>query len=239
MIPVLDRPHRITPLVRSIIHTTDPEHTVTEFVRSPGYPAEAAAVTEGILTLVAHGHHGRSTVLPEDERHGDYARKVNVAVAPASAEWYFLGADDIEFQPGWWKAAMAVATPTTDVIGVCDCGDFVEGSVSRRQVRDQLHAVHCLVSRRYLERGTIDDPTKLLHEGYPHEIVDMEFTATARHRGVWAYAEDSHVEHVHHRFGKAPRSEYSNSRVAHDRLRQGRHLYRQRCHLWGEENPAL
>jgi len=60
------------------------------------------------------------------------------------------------------------------------------------------HATHPLVRRSYVEEhGTIDEPGKVLHEGYDHQWVDNELVETAKARGAWAFAKNSHVEHLH------------------------------------------
>jgi len=43
----------------------------------------------------------------------------------------------------------------------------------------------------------------LYHTGYWHEGCDVEFAATARSRGTYAFAADSIVEHLHPLWGKA------------------------------------
>ena len=92
------------------------------------------------------------------------------------------------------------------------------------------HSTHSLVTRAYTHHGTIDDPSRLLHEGYPHEYVDDEFVGTARHRGAFAAAPDSVVEHLHPQVQKAPMDDLYAQQ--HSRMRRSVGLYRQRRHLW-------
>jgi hypothetical protein len=92
------------------------------------------------------------------------------------------------------------------------------------------HATHSLVSRAYIARGSIDDPSRLLHEGYSHCFVDDELVATARARGAWVFAHDSFVEHLHPAWGKGPADPTYAAGArsfAHDRR-----LHRARSVLW-------
>ena len=125
------------------------------------------------------------------EGRGDYARKINAGYDAVEAEWYFLGADDIRFHPYWFEVAMEVHKQTEAcVIGTNDLGN--------PQVLQGQHATHSLVLLDYVEEcGTIDEPGKVLHEGYSHNFVDTEFVATAKWRDAWAFAVNSRVEHLH------------------------------------------
>lgn len=154
---------------------------------------------------------------------GDYARKMNHGVRVTTEPLLFLGADDIDFHPGWFEAACARLTPGVGVVGTNDLGN--------PRVISGEHATHVLVTRAYVERhGTIDEPGKVCHEGYPHEFVDDELVATAKARGAWAFAADSIVEHLHPSWGKAPTDPlYDGQRR---RLVQGRRVFERRKRLW-------
>jgi hypothetical protein len=53
---------------------------------------------------------------------------------------------------------------------------------------------------------------------------------TAKHRGVWAFAADSVVEHLHPAWGKAPDDDlYAAQRARMDASRQ---LFVRRARLW-------
>jgi hypothetical protein len=93
------------------------------------------------------------------------------------------------------------------------------------------HSTHSLVTREYVDKfGTIDEPGVVLHEGYHHEFVDDEFVQTAMFRGMWAFAEDSHVEHLHPNWNKAPSDRLY--RMQRRRMRLGKRVYAERKHLW-------
>jgi hypothetical protein len=109
-----------------------------------------------------------------------------------------------------------------EVVGVNDL-------IPRRRNR-RGHATHFLVTRDYTERGTIDGNPGLLHEGYDHSFVDDEFIATAEKRGVYAYAPDAHVRHLHWMNRSAPDDEvYRKGRA---RFEQDRRLFHERSVLW-------
>lgn len=193
-IPVLNRPHRVEPLLASLLATT------RERVKSGGdgvvapvficSPSDSAQVMEvelnGCTPLIVDWEPGRA----------DYAKKMNYAWRHTDHDWVLLGADDLVFHPGWLEEALRVHDEThACVIGTNDIGNA--------RVTSERHSTHTMVSRAYGECGTIDDPTVLLHEGYWHNFVDDEFVQTAMHRETWAFAPGCVVEHLHPHWGKA------------------------------------
>jgi hypothetical protein len=156
---------------------------------------------------------------------GDYAKKINFAVASYDSTWYFLGADDLRFHPGWFSSAMFAHTQTGClVVGTNDLGN------SRVQVGD--HSTHTLVHRDYVARGSIDDATKVLHEGYVHCYVDDEFIQTAIHRGEFVSATSSAVEHLHPDWDKTDRRNDVAYQISRRSMTTGYRLFRRRRPLW-------
>lgn len=153
---------------------------------------------------------------------GNYAHKINMGVRVTDEALIFLAADDLNFHHGWLEAAKAKLGPGIGVVGTND--------LCNRRTINGTHSTHSLVTREYVGRGTIDDPGKLLHEGYRHEYVDDEFVATAKKRRAWAHARDSIIEHLHPDAGKAPMDALYRGRPA--RMRQGYRLFRRRRRLW-------
>lgn len=214
LIPVLRRPQNITPLVASIRNTTADYELL--FIASPSDHTEMAELeVQGQQYIVLNGDY---------EDRGDYAKKINRGFESIKANWYFLGADDLRFHPGWFEAAMRVQAQTDAcVIGTNDLGN-------PRVIRGD-HSTHSLVLRDYVaECGTIDEPGKVLHEGYPHEFVDDEFIVTAKWRGAWAFAGDSRVEHLHPNWQKAVMDPIYARQEA--RMDLGKTLFEQRKRLW-------
>lgn len=209
LVPVLGRPQNAQPLVDSIVKATEAEHRIT-FVVSADDKEEIDAVHEtGSLCLISF-----------DDR---YAPKINLGVQLTDGEFVFLGADDLRFWPGWDVAAIERYEETEKpVIGTNDLGNAT--------VMAGRHATHSLVHRSYVERGTIDEPGKLLHEGYQHNWVDTEFVGTAMKRDAFTFCRDSHVEHLHPFWHKGPDDAiYEKGRQDY---RVDRRLYLKRRRFW-------
>lgn len=216
-IPVLGRPHRIVPLLASLTAATPEPHRVL-FVCSP---------SDQVMIDACRASGRDVHVMAQDWREGDYARKINTALTVSDEPFILTGADDLHFHPGWLRAGLRrFDDPKVGVVGTNDLGS--------RRVMAGEHATHFLVRRTYaLEQGTIDEPGKIFHEGYWHEFVDDEVVGTARHRDAWAMALDSHVEHLHPDWGKAP----TDPMYARSGRRQqaGYRLFARRQHLWQTE----
>ena len=189
LIPVLGRPQNAQPLVDSIRENTTVPHTVYFLCTRGDEPQiEACKATKCPTILVEPGRH-------------EYARKINYGVEWSAEhfpgnEFVFMGADDLRFHPAWAERAVAYFSKRTRVIGTNDLGN--------RTVMEGRHSTHSLVHRSYVALGTIDEPGKLLHEGYDHNYVDTEFIGTAMHRDEFAFAAGSHVEHLHPFWHKGP-----------------------------------
>lgn len=212
LVPVLGRPHRVEPLVASMGAATPEPHRVV-FIASPGDHDTLAAVRAS----------GADLLVASRVERGDYATKINLGYRETAEPHLFLGADDLRFHAGWYRAAVARLDGTVQVVGTNDLG-------SPRVIAGD-HATHSLVTRTYVdEHGTIDEPGKVLHEGYWHEFVDDEFVATAKHRGVWAHAGDAVVEHLHPNWGKAPMDRLYARQA--QRMRSGRRVFERRSVLW-------
>lgn len=214
LVPVLGRPHRIVPFLQSLAAATPGRYRVVFIADSHDTPTIGAIEKAHATPLIVDGN---------------YAHKINKGVHATSEQLLFLGADDLHFHPGWLEAAKAKLTPGIGVVGT---NDLCNGRVIAGE-----HSTHSLVTRAYTELGTIDDPTRLLHEGYPHEFVDDEFVQTAMYRGAYAHAHDSVVEHLHPQVGKAPMDDlYAAQR---QRMRHGARIYRRRRHLWTQPLSSL
>jgi len=206
LVPVLGRPQNVEPLLESIRETT-PTGRVLFIANPDDYEEHKAIEAAGEEMLIVDGN---------------YATKINRGIDATDEPLIFQGADDLRFYPGWLEAAKA---KITDGIGVVGTNDLLS-----KRVMAGEHATHALITREYTKLGTIDDPTKVLHEGYPHEYVDDEFIETAKKRGAFVHAPDSVVEHLHPFGGKAPMDALYSK--AGRRLMLGRWRYRWRRRLW-------
>jgi glycosyltransferase involved in cell wall biosynthesis len=211
LIPVLQRPHRAEPVARSIRETSDARPL---FICSPqDKPEHAAVAATGADSLRLPVHNGP----------GDYARKINYGYENSNEPFLFLAADDLQFHPGWLEAAKRHLSGTVQVVGTNDLGNA--------RVIAGNHSTHTFVTRDYCDRyGTIDQPGRVLCEEYPHEFVDDEFISTAKARGVYAHAHDSHVEHLHPNWNKAPTDALYRQEPV--RIRMGRDIFIRRQRLW-------
>lgn len=207
LVPVLRRPHRVAPLLASIAAATPKPYRVL-FICDPGDREEQDAIAMAGGEMISPG--------------GNYASKINAGVRHTTEPLLFLGADDLQFHPGWFEAAACRLTDTIGVVGTND--------LCNRRVVNGEHSTHSLVARWYAELGTIDKPGDVLCEIYAHEFVDDEFVETAKYRRAYAHAHDSIVEHLHPQVGKAPMDDLYAAQPV--RMRQGRRVYRQRRPLW-------
>jgi len=210
LVPMLGREHRVAPLLASLSASCDARPLFLLSQHDEPVRAAVEAMGADHVTVPGPGP-------------GDYARKINTGLRESTEPLLFLGADDLHFHPGWLEAATAKLAPGIGVVGTNDLGS--------KRVMAGIHATHSLVTRTYAETfGTIDEPGKILHEGYPHEYVDDELVGTAKHRKAWAFAFDSRVEHLHPAWGKAPvDAMYGQQRR---RMAQGRPIFEARKHLW-------
>lgn len=184
IVPVLSRPHRVQPLLESLLASVEAERSAgwivrPVFVATPGDDAELAAIR-------AAGHEPLLVAAANSQ----YPIKINTGARAAAEDWLFTGADDLHFHPGWLTHALnAHAASGCLVIGTNDLGNQL--------VKQGKHSTHSLVHRSYLELGTIDEPGKLMHEGYDHNSSDVEMIETAVARGQFVFARDAVVEHLH------------------------------------------
>jgi glycosyltransferase involved in cell wall biosynthesis len=206
IIPTKDRPQNVARVLASIRETT-PDARVLFVVEPSDEATHRAVEAEGGEMLVVHG---------------GYAKKINRAVQATTEPLIFQGADDLIFHPGWFEAARGRLTEGIGVVGTND--------LALKRVMAGVHSTHALITRDYAKRGTIDNPARLLHEGYWHECVDEEFVETAMARNAFAHAADSIVEHIHPVAGKAPVEGFYSK--AGRRLLVGRLLLRWRRRLW-------
>jgi glycosyltransferase involved in cell wall biosynthesis len=216
LIPVLRRPQNVVPLVESVVSTTFVPYEIV-FIASPSDQEEIEELEARKQTCLIMDY-------DYDVAGGDYARKINHAFNSIQAKWYFLGADDLRFYPYWFDHAMNNHKITgACVIGTNDLGNPL--------VIQGLHSTHSLVLGEYArECGTIDEPGKILHEGYPHEYVDNEFVETARCREAWSFSEKSVVEHLHPNWKKAKTDDIYEGQSL--RMQIGKRLYDKRKRMW-------
>lgn len=225
IVPVLGRPDSIRPLYESIVSgTTTPWHL--RFMCSPGDETmQACALVSGQDERVV------TRLVDWESGHGDWAKKINAGYSETKEDFILLGATDLFFHPGWDEAALQVAAASgAGVIGTNDLGNAT--------VMRGLHSTHPIVRREYIEaQGTIDEPRKVLHEGYQHQWVDTELVETAKARGQWAFAPASRVEHLHFMWGKSKRDATYDKALSTSQ--EDHRLFGQRRRLWHRKRVSV
>lgn len=213
-VPVLGRPERARQIAESVYDATTVPYRLL-FLCSPGDEAQRAACERtGADLLVVDWQPGK----------GDYARKINHAVAVSDEPWILMGADDLCFCPDWAENALACGDQTgAGVVGTQDWGNS--------RVMAWQHSTHPLVRRSYIvEHGTIDQQGLMLHEGYDHNFCDDELVATAKHRGEWTFCPEAEIPHLHPDWGKG---EWDDTYVkGRKRFNDDAALYKKRSRLW-------
>lgn len=214
-IPVLGRVYHIDPLLASVYATTPNPRVV--FITSTND-------TSGVVDYIKNSGEEFLELDPILVKQGgqvwnfaDYSRKINLAFRNTSEPLFFTGATDLEFTPGWFEAATNAINGDVQCIGT-KCGHNYSTEIG-------WGSTHTLITREYGERGTIDDPDCVLHEGYWHEWVDIEMIETAKVRNAFVGAA-SRVLHVN----RTSDRHYNNGSM---RELQGFNLWEQRKELLG------
>ncbi len=211
IIPMLGREWTVEPMIESVKETTPGANVV--FVCTYG--------DSEVLKTVRKSK--ANAILVKPRKVGDYAHKINVGYQNTTEPLLFTGACDINFHPGWFELATELLQGDIGVVGTNDLG-------LDRSMNGQ-HSTHTLVTRKYADQyGTIDEPGKILHEGYVHEYCDDELVQTAELRGKWAWAQRSIVEHMHPAWGKGVWDDSYNRWT--DRMEASEALFKERSKLW-------
>lgn len=205
--PVLARPHRVKPLIESLARATRVPHRLVFIANPEDEPEQQAIADAGAEMFIVDGN---------------YAHKINAGIRGTQEPLIFLGADDLDFKPGWFEKAKDKLAEGIGVVGTNDL-------CNRRTMRGR-HSTHSLVARWYVSQGTIDEPDRLLHEGYRHEYCDDELVETAKARGAYAHARNSFVEHLHPLVGKAP--DDATYQLGRSGTHLSKQLFSRRQRLW-------
>lgn len=177
IVPVLGRPHRAGPFMESLRESTD-----SAAVYAVANDSDAASQSAWIAA--------KANVLYSP--YVTFAEQVNYAYGITHEPWLFLTGDDVVFHPGWADELLRVAAATgAQVVGSND--------LTNARAEEGSHSPHMLISRQYIADvgASWDGPGVVCHEGYRHMFVDDEIVTAAKQRGVFAYAKDAIVEHLH------------------------------------------
>jgi hypothetical protein len=112
-------------------------------------------------------------------------------------EYSLLIGDDVRFIPGWYEAFLKAAEDP-------DAGLISSNDMGNPYVLAGTHATHPFISTKYVEEqgASWDGPGHICHTGYRHWWVDEEWSVKARHDGVFRYAPNCKIEHLHPTWGK-------------------------------------
>lgn len=209
IIPMLGRPHRVRPVLRSIQDSCD-ARVIFGVTRTDHL----------VRTELDQINAEYETFDPREV--GDYAHKINTLAALTVEPLIFTGADDLHFHPGWLDAAKAQLAEGIGVVGTNDLGNPA--------VLKGVHSTHSLVTRDYLAQGLIDGKAGVYSEAYWHEFCDNEMVEVAMKRKAWAFAFDSIVEHLHPAHGKAE-SDATYQQIDR-RTKQGAAMFYERRSMW-------
>lgn len=217
-VPLLGRPQRVRPLLESARDATPEPHTIWLIVTH----GDQQVINE---SLALADEFSARVVQMAPQAVGDYAKKINRVFNLSVEPFIFTAADDLKFYDGWWPAARAMFDdPKIGVVGTNDLAP-----TNRSRAGD--HSTHFAIRRTYVQQhGLIDGAAGVFYEGYHHEYVDDEAVGTAKHRGAWAYASNSIVEHLHPHWGKAPLDR--SYRQQNRRMVLSRRLFSQRRRMW-------
>lgn len=190
LVPVLNRPQNVAPLVESFLAGC-PADSYLDFLVDVDDTAEWETV-KAVTDWQRVGWHQAT---------GSWPKRINFGALENEADWYLCAADDIRFTPGWWEAtAGSRGVSACGVIGTND--QMLDGTGGNPRVQTSDLTIHPLVRATYIrDYGTIDEPGKVVHDGYHHWCCDDELLWTAKIRGAYAYCPDAHIEHLHPYWG--------------------------------------
>lgn len=159
-----------------------------------------------------------------NERSRGSAGAHNTAYLKTSEQYFFIGADDLGFRPGWLEKCLEKMVDPIKVVGTND--------LHNRNVLRGVFATHFLVDRNYIREhsGIFDGENLVLPECYAHNCSEREFVEMAKLRNVFVPCFEAIVEHLHWSWGLSPKDETyakQDGTVNHDV-----HLFLKRKPLW-------
>jgi glycosyltransferase involved in cell wall biosynthesis len=186
IVPVLDRPQNVAPLVDSFNAASGRGVAKLYFVCDEDDAEQVAAVKESGAQLLF------------STRGSTFAQKVNSGFEQTTEPWIFVCGDDVKFHRGWIDAARQLSDKF-DVIGT---NDSPEGTGNPR-VASGGHSDHFFVRRAYADTYEASLGAPVCHEGYEHFYSDVEVIELAKARRVFSPCLASMVEHMHPDLKKA------------------------------------
>jgi hypothetical protein len=204
VVPTLGRPHRV-------------ERVLDTFTATAPARVLFVADHDDHETLFNLRELGAEHIVPG----GNYAKKIRAGIDATDEPYIFTGGDDLEGKTGWFETALAALVDPVQVVGLND--------LIPRPHRPR-HATHFLMTRAYANQPTIDGRAGPFFQGYHHWFMDDEFIATAKHRGVYTYAQQAQILHLHPMAGLADDDE--TYVLGRQQRRQDGNKFMRRTPLW-------
>jgi GT2 family glycosyltransferase len=209
-IPTYGRADKIMGVLENIDKNTLPHHRVIFVVEQDD--TRSMEVVQTLSKFVVN-HRSRT-----------YAGAINSAWEERQSDYFFCGADDLDFKLGWLEEALKCMEESGKrVIGTQD--------LHNPEVIAGEHATHYLIDGSYVKEhtGTIDQTFPVLYE-YDHNWTDREFIGTAKFREEFKMCTSSVVEHLHFSFGLSRMdATYEKSRK---HITEDQRLYEERRGKW-------
>jgi hypothetical protein len=158
---------------------------------------------------------------------GDWAKKINWGYKQTSAPWILLGADDVNFKPGWDTCLRrAFKRSGKRVLGTQDMNPNANPA--------GIYSPHPLVARSYADHyGVVDKKQQIVCEQYDHNYPDRELAATAIARDEWLFVPDAIIEHLHPSVTDTP--DDNTYRLGAKMAQRDYQMYVRRHKLWERE----
>jgi glycosyltransferase involved in cell wall biosynthesis len=185
IVPTLERPASLRPLLESVATTTTPGAVNLVFVVDhddpPTHTELRAAWQQG-------WRFGRCFA------DGTYPEKINVGLRASDDPLVLPAADDVVFHSGWLEHALCAFAAGVDVVGTNDLTPATA---------DGRHATMPIARRSYIEDpgAALGESGTVFHEGYHHNFVETELCKLAQYRGAYFSCPASIIEHRHPAWG--------------------------------------
>ncbi len=239
LVPVLNRPDNVQPLINSFLANSRSTSSML-FIVQVDDSAEIDALVDALPDNFDSPTQVSYCVVPSAITR--WSQKLNAAhrlledMPPPNDRslwrdaWYLLGADDLAFHKGWdnnKNLDVLMHTPSVGVIGTND--------LSNPAVIAGQHSTHPLMRVSYVRDQGIEEAINVIApECYHHNYVDNELIGIALKRKAYAHCHESIVEHMHFLYNKGKID--STYRLGSESARYHRDglLFRQRAaiYLW-------
>ena len=183
LVPTLNRPEALAPLIHSIRTTTPRDRYEIVFVLDHGDVRSHQALRSF--------HHDVRVVVAD----GTYPQKINAGYDESVGDLILPTADDVRFHPDWYELAMQEFANWVCVVGTNDLSPVTENGE---------HVTMPIVRRSYIEDpgAVLGETGTVFNEDYHHNFVETELWQLAVYRKVTRWSKEIVIEHLHPDWGK-------------------------------------